>query len=380
MNKAILILLTTTLGTGLVSLHLVRELRGERATIQSLQARIGELERAAATPGMPASVPPAIDVAPEPAAGNRPLPAALPAPIPVARTVDAAPLTGHPPMPSREERMRMMRESVERQRALLKDPEYREAMRMQYKMMQSQNYPDLAKTLGISAEQADQMLTLLAEQQIRMQENGPAQSFMEQPPERAALNEMRRKAEQTRRANEAELAGLLGQEKMREWNDYQKTLGTRMQVKQLSTKFAGKGAPLTDEQERQLVQALAAEQQRGLREASPAARINFISARPAALAANVSMSGAADHLEMQERHLEQMAQQNQRMRDAAATVLTPEQLSLFEEEHNSQLQMQRAMLRMARAQADAEARGEVSEASQTNTGFIFEAAAPPATP
>jgi hypothetical protein len=377
MNNAILILLTTTVGTGLVSLHLVRELRSERATIESLQARIGELERATAVPDVPASVPPpTVEVAPvpAPAAGNPPPPAAATAMISAVNVADAASPNGRPSMPSREERMRMMRESIERQRALLKDPEYREAMRMQFRMMQSQNYPDLAKTLGISAEQADQMLTLLAEQQIRMQETGPAPSFMEGPPDRAAMDEMRRKAEQTRRTNEAELANLLGQEKMQEWNDYQKTLGTRMQVKQLGNTFAAKGAPLTDEQARQLVQTLAAEQQRNVREASNAARLSSFSSRPGG-ALGTNMVSAATSLEMQERHLELTAQQNQRMRDAAASILTAEQLSLFEEEQNSQLQMQRAMLRMARAQADAEARGEVPAPAQVN-GAFFQAIGP----
>src|SRR5437868_11280148 len=47
MSKAVLFLIATTVGLGLVSLHLARELRVEREHAQTLRARTADLERAA---------------------------------------------------------------------------------------------------------------------------------------------------------------------------------------------------------------------------------------------------------------------------------------------------------------------------------------------
>lgn len=53
-----------------------------------------------------------------------------------------------------------------------------------------------------------------------------------------------------------------------------------------------------------------------------------------------------------------------------------EQLKYFEEEQNAQLKFQQANLRMMRAQAEAEARGEVSPPSSNQVFYAESAAAP----
>src|SRR4029453_4490143 len=60
-----------------------------------------------------------------------------------------------------------------------------------------------------------------------------------------------------------------------------------------------------------------------------------------------------DMLQMQEKSLDFQAQHQKRQRDALARVLTPEQLKVIEDQHNTELQMQRASLRMMRAQQEA---------------------------
>ena len=56
---------------------------------------------------------------------------------------------------------------------------------------------------------------------------------------------------------------------------------------------------------------------------------------------------------MQEKSLEIMTQHQKRQREALARVLTPEQLKVVEDEQNAELQMQRAQLRIMRAQQEA---------------------------
>jgi hypothetical protein len=66
-----------------------------------------------------------------------------------------------------------------------------------------------------------------------------------------------------------------------------------------------------------------------------------------------SAATSPDVLKMQEQSLEMMAQHQKRQRDALASVLTPEQLKIIEDEHNAEQQMQRAQLRIMRAQQEA---------------------------
>ncbi len=71
-------------------------------------------------------------------------------------------------------------------------------------------------------------------------------------------------------------------------------------------------------------------------------------------------------LQMQEKSLEFMAQHQKRQRDALSRVLTPEQLKIVEDEQNAELQMQRAQLRMMRAQQEA----GLLDPAGNNVGFI----------
>lgn len=349
MSKALLVLFATSVGLGFVSLHLVRELRAERANVQSLQARVAELEREEkASPMHPAMTPPA--ALPATSETTDPPAAVLPARQPA--IASAAADGAAPRMPSHEERMRHMREAAERQRTLLRDPEYREAMRMQHRMMLARTHPDLARELGFSTDEADQLLSLLAEQQLRGMENmGPG--WMGESPDPAAIEELQRKAQQQHQANEMEIAALLGDARLQQWKDYQATMGVRHQVAQLGSTLAGKGAPLQEDQSRSLLKALAAEQQRAMQDWN-----NFNNN-----AARVSFQGNADaasRMELQEEQLRQTTQHQQRLRDAVSPILTSEQLRHFEEEQNQNLRMQQAHMRMMRAQAEAEARGEIS--------------------
>ena len=80
-----------------------------------------------------------------------------------------------------------------------------------------------------------------------------------------------------------------------------------------------------------------------------------------------SDGASADVLELQEKSLEFMAQHQKRQRDALARVLTPEQLKIVEDEQSAELQMQRAQLRMMRAQQEA---GLLDPAQGNGVGFV----------
>ena len=88
--------------------------------------------------------------------------------------------------------------------------------------------------------------------------------------------------------------------------------------------------------------------------AAPAAPANSVMVAGGLRGGFISDSGGTPNmLEMQEKSLESMAQHQKRQREALARVLTPEQLKIVEDEHNTELQMQRAQIRLMRAQQEA---------------------------
>ena len=359
MNKVMLLLLATSVAFGATTLHLVGELRAERKATESLQARLAELDSNPAFASPFTSAPPVTT----PSATDAPPPAATPAASPPAATFAAASTTAvdvSSTNGSREDRIRLMRESMERQRALLQDPEYRDAMRTQQKAMLAQAYPDLAAELGLTGDEADRFTTLLADQQLRAMDNqsGP---FLDGPPDPATAQEMHRKAQALRQTLEEEIKGLLGEEKWAAWRDYQSTLGVRHQVSQLRTTLAMSGAPLSEEQVRPLQRALAEAQRQQMEEWSRSAQ-----RMQAALSPGPSTPpSAAAQLELHEEHLRRQSEQNERLRSSLSSILSAEQLRRIEEQHDVQLRLQEAHVRMMRAQAEAEARGEITSPATT---------------
>lgn len=135
-------------------------------------------------------------------------------------------------------------------REMMANPENRRAMQAQHKMALRAMYKDLAGELHLSADQANQLLDLLAQQQMeRMQE------MRENRGDRNALSQANADLEQK---NAAELTALLG-DKYSQYQEYQQSLGERMQVEQIGVQFAAANLPLADSQKKQLITAMVEE-------------------------------------------------------------------------------------------------------------------------
>ena len=264
---------------------------------------------------------------------------------------------------------------MDRSRKLMEDPEYRAAMRSQQKMMVAQQYPDLSVALNLSPDQADQLLELLADQQTRnMYERPPFRT--DGTPDENEMREWQRQAEQRQRQNQEEMRALLGDAGMEQWKDYQGTMGARQQVRQLRSVLDSSGLTLQQDQVQPLVNAIAAEQRSlsGMRGtpvmAAGIASGAAISSVPGGVVPGVGFQqrgpnqiSTDDRAVMMERSIERTEQYNQRLHDAATPYLSSQQLQRFDSMLKTQLDMQRAQVRMMRAQAEAEARGEIPPAS-----------------
>ena len=354
MHKIALVLAIAAVGEGAVTLHLVRQLHVERENAQTLQARVTELER----PAPPGSAPGATFVAvpTQPTVSPFTVVQKSAAPPPAATVTSGVTavnsfVAGNAlPVPDQERMREQINASMERQRTLLKDPEYREAMRAQQRVMLMRAHPDVAKDLDLSAEQADRLFETLAEQSLRGMENMGAYNWNEQP-DAAKMQEINRKAMELQRANEAELKSALGEAKFREWQDYQGSMGARYEATRLRASLASAGMPLDENQVKPLVKVLQDQQRKQMEEHVAAARtaagaqVGFIT--------EPGVYTGGNSIELMDKSMDLMAQSQKKQREALSRVLTPEQLKAIEEEQNAELQMQRAQLRIMRAQQEA---------------------------
>ena len=362
MTKIALALAIVAIGEGAVTLHLVNQLHGEREMSQLLQARVTQLEGRASPAAQGATfiaVPTQSTVSPFAAVKKDGAPAA-PAQQAIAGVItssDVSVVNRVMPMaaPDQEQMREQVKQSMERQAALLRDPEYREAMLAQQKMGSRQSNPNLARDLDLSPEQADRLFSTLAEQQLRAMETTSPMLWSEQP-DPAKMQELQRKMMDQQRANEMEVKRVLGEAKFREYQEYQSLSGVRWEADRVRTALANAGMPLEENLTKPLLKTLQEQQQKMMQQMASAAgpQNQLVAASGVGATVMTSSDGmSVNMIEMQEKSVELMAQHQKRQREALARVLTPEQLKVIEDEHKMELQMQRAQIKMMRAQQEA---------------------------
>ena len=361
MTKIALALAIVAIGEGAVTLHLVNQLHAEREMSQLLQARVTQLESKAPQAAQGATfiaVPTQSTLSPFTTVkkdGAPPAPAQQ-AIAGVITSSDVSVVNRAMPMAPDQERMReQVKQSMERQAALLRDPEYREAMLAQQKMGARQSNPNLARDLDLSPEQADRLFSTLAEQQLRAMETTSPMLWNEQP-DPAKMQELQRKMMDQQRANEMEVKRVLGEAKFREYQEYQSLSGVRWEAERVRTALANAGMPLEENLTKPLLKTLQEQQQKMMQQMVSAAgpQNQLIAASGVGATVVTSSDGVSGNMiEMQEKSVELQAQHQKRQREALARVLTPEQLKVIEDEHKMELQMQRAQIKMMRAQQEA---------------------------
>ena len=349
MSKVVLLLTATSVGLGLVSLHLVKQLRDSDAAVTELKAQVAELEKQATR----VTVPPVFSVMPAPpiaaVAVTQPRPS-KDAPKTAAQASAGAsqtPVSGH----SREDAMRMMREHRERERLLMQDPEYRQAMRLQARNNLARQYPGVIEELGLNPKQAEEFFSMLADQQMRSQElmspvwMGESGENLDPAAQQERYKRVQQSANEMYRNNEAELASRFGQDKLQAWKEYQSTSGMRYQLDHMRTTLAATGLPLNEELSKPMLKALAEAQKAEIEAYNTAAK----QAGPWAPRLAASVGFENNNGEWQ---LEQAKKRNQRMLDAISSYLTYEQRTAIEKEQQAQLKMQEAQLRLMRERGD----------------------------
>jgi hypothetical protein len=303
MNRSTPLLVAAVIATGITAVHLWQQLRKERELVAQLQ----RLQ----------------DAAPLPRNAEQPLRGAESAIDPAGL---APPLRVEPAAPQSLPTDPVALDIELRRR----NPNYIGVVQGKSGAMQLR-YPDLARELGMTPEQAEALYDLL------MQHERELAALPRYTGSDAALQrEVGRVRQELQAKHKAEFdAAIVGREQ--QWQEYQPTIDARQRVSEL-TNMVASTSPLNESQARQLVATVLAEQR--LR-----ADILRSSAPPTA-------NNPLAQLAYEEQSLTEREQSNRRTIESARSYLTAEQVKIMENAMNGMNQSMRASLRARRAQLE----------------------------
>jgi hypothetical protein len=134
-------------------------------------------------------------------------------------------------------------------------PIMQKMMRTRMRQSLARTYEDVGEAVGLSGEQSGKLLDLLAEQATPW-------TVEPWPADAEGQAAMRRKMQEKAQKQQADLAALIGPERMPQFAEYQKTLPARHDLLNLQEQFAAAEVPLNEEQRRQLLDKLIDDQKR----------------------------------------------------------------------------------------------------------------------
>jgi hypothetical protein len=297
MRASTIVLSCVSVAAAVTSLALGLQLHRERGQIDALKVELQTQRR------LIRSLPVQSDVAPESAA-LPPQSTGRIAPLPkIAPMVEAGPDV--PPSGSRA------RDFNETRRQLLGDPEYRSALQRQQRMMMEERYRDLPKALGLSPDKAGQLFDLLADTIMQSFDGRERRPIMQADGSQVFVD-------QNRAREEAAMTKLLGTDGVRQFREYNESIMSRSEVRQLGNELIGSADPLREDQMQPLFEVVYAEQKRLQQEWG-----------------DLSASGTSG-TKLSAKRSEAAIAANDRIVDAASSLLTGAQLAALKEMYRRQ--------------------------------------------
>ncbi len=218
---------------------------------------------------------------------------------------------------------------------MLSDPEAKKFIRGQQRMMMDQMYAPLIKQMGLTPEDGDQFKDLLAETAMTGVEKAGSLFSGGSSNRTALLAQMA----QDQKGVEEQLKSFLGEARFAQYQDYQQTVGERVQLNLYKQQMAGGENALTDQQTEQLLAIMKEEKQ------NETARTGRTLPGGTDQAENLQAMFSEDQAN---RLFEAQDAVNQRVYERASQVLSAEQLAGFARFQTNQIQMLRMGLGMAR--------------------------------
>lgn len=302
MKPSVLGLAISALAFGASTIYLAVQLNDERAqadrvaeSMAELNARIADLEKARE---QPLAVPGAFGAE---ALGEADIAMVPPPPPSVAGEARAGTAEGavftNAPMPPRSEAFEKM-------------------MRSNLRANNKRLYADLGEALGLSKDDANQLINMLTDQQVGNFAQ-VREANVTDPAERARLRD------EARRDDQAEIDNFLGASKAAALREYQETIPARLELEQLNRQLEGVDAVLTDDQQKRMLAALVEERKR-----VPVPQ----------------MTDDASHDDYAKSYAEWQAGYNERVDAQARSILNTEQLTAYNEYQQWQKEMRDQMV------------------------------------
>lgn len=233
---------------------------------------------------------------------------------------------------------------------MLKNPELKEMIKNQQKTAMSamidKNYGRLFADLHLTPEQSATLKDLLLKKQLDAMDGGMS-LFLDggDSTNRAQAVQQIKDASD---AADAKIKEFLGDDNFAQFQSYEQSMGERMVVSGLEDQLAGGAAALSDDQARQLIQAMTQERQ-NFKFTTDLSNKSKVSADPTAMFNDDTVNT----------FLQEMGQLNQQYLTSAKSILTPDQLTAFDKYLQNQQAMQKMGMQMARKMfAPAKASGE----------------------
>ncbi len=148
---------------------------------------------------------------------------------------------------------------------MMSDPRMQEMIQAQHKTMIEKMYGPFFKELGLKPEEIEAVMNVLLDSQAP--DIKKAMTLLNGTEEEKKRN-AQEMSDQHRQAEE-KIKQLLGEEKYSKYQEYQKSLPSRMSVDQFKQELVARNLSLTEAQEKQLLQAVQEESQKGMENLSP---------------------------------------------------------------------------------------------------------------
>jgi hypothetical protein len=234
---------------------------------------------------------------------------------------------------------------------MMDNPETRQLMRNQQRMMIDQSYASLIKQMGLTPEEADKFKGMLADHAMK----GAEKAFAAMNSAGSANSADAFKGLSAQQGSfDEEVRAFLGDDHYSQYKSYQETLPDRMMLNQFKLQ-AGTDYNLTDPQSEALLKFMAEERKSVA--ATTGLPLTEGSKDPAAFQALMSGEKVDEFIRAQETV-------GQRVYERARTILSPEQLQTLGRFQTNQIQMTRVGLSMMRTMLAPRGPGSATPQSQ----------------
>lgn len=209
-------------------------------------------------------------------------------------------------------------------------------LRSQTAMVVKMQYADLAKKLNLSPQETELVMGLLSDRQVAGAADGFA-AFSGETMDEAKLKAAGEKATASRTEHDAKLKAALGEERFKELESYDRTIGERMMMTQLEPQFTSAGTPLEPAQKNQLIQIMTDERLK-----SPKTAFDPSNKDPGAVFNALKDDAMVDQWMQGEQDFQR------RVLQAATKTLSPDQINTLQQGFQQQSEMQKFGLKMSR--------------------------------